>query len=72
MSSPSAERPLDVALGFLDKVDQDLAEIQAEEALVWRVGTVALLAGGVALLSVTALAVLTMLLHKLRERTASA
>jgi len=70
--SPKAERLLDAALGVLDQVDQDLADIQAEEAVVWRVGTVALLACGVALLSVTALAVLALLLRKLRESTASA
>lgn len=48
-SSAQDKRPLDVAIDFLDKVDEDLAEIQAEEVFFWRIGTIALLAGGFAL-----------------------
>ena len=40
------ESPLHGAIGVLDKVDRELADLQAEEAMVWRFGTVALLACG--------------------------
>jgi len=58
-----AERPLDVALGFLDEVDQGLVAIQAEETIVWRMGTVVLMAGGIAA-SFAALASLALLVRR--------
>ncbi len=66
-SVPSAhtERNLGAALELLDKVDRDLAELQTEEAIVWRAGTVALLVGGLALGGIAALAILAPLVHRL-------
>lgn len=55
---------LGVTLEVLDKVDRELAELQTEEVLVFREGSVALLVGGIALGGIAAFAVLFLLIRR--------
>jgi hypothetical protein len=66
-SAPSAlvGQSLGTALEFLDKVDRDLAELQTDEAIMWRAGTVVLLIGAFAFGGITALAILVPLVRRL-------
>jgi len=64
-SSPfEKQTPLHMAVGVLNKVDRELADLQAGETMVWRTGTVVLLAGGVAL-GITSVVSLAVLIRKL-------
>ena len=54
---------LGVAREALDTVDRDLAEFQRDEAMVWRLGSIALLLLAAALGAAAALGVLVLLLR---------
>ncbi len=52
-----------VAREVLDEVEQDLAEFQRDEAIVWRLGALALMVGGLLVGAIAAVGVLACLVR---------